>query len=73
MGESSQQGTHFKPIAGGRAGYKGVKITLPFCFFLYGNGNSFPPRFLKLMPDPCLALSETCLAFIRICSITEVL
>ena len=50
VGESSQQGAHFKPIVGGRAGYKGVKITFPFCIFFYGNENSFPPRFLKFMP-----------------------
>ena len=43
MGENSQQGARFKPIVGGRAGYKGVKITFPFF--------SFPPRFLKLMPE----------------------
>ena len=59
MGESSQQGAHFKPIVGGRAGYKGVKITFPFCFILYMNENSFPPRFLKLRPDVyCVALSS---------------
>ena len=30
MGESSQQGAHVKPILGGKAGCKGVKITFPF-------------------------------------------
>ena len=49
MGESSQQGARFKPIVGGRAGYKGVKITFPFVLFFYGNANVFPPRFLKPM------------------------
>ena len=51
MGESSQQGAHFEPILGGGAGYKGVKITFPFCFFVLGNGKNVTHGFLKSSPD----------------------
>ena len=66
VGESYQQGVHFMPIVGGRAGYKCVKITFPFPFFVLGNGKNVTHGATKSPPANPTQL-EPSLLFVFYC------